>query len=106
MAKPFKVLRDRMSPESQQRSEALKRRLLMEASVAELRKAMNLTQEKLAMEMSISQAAVSSIENESDILISTLRRVLEAMGGTLKVIAVLPDKHEIEINQFREISTG
>ena len=78
----------------------------MEASVAELRKAMNLTQEKLAMEMSISQAAVSSIENESDILISTLRRVLEAMGGTLKVIAVLPDKHEIEINQFREISTG
>jgi len=56
--------------------------------------------------MSISQAAVSSIENESDILISTLRRVLEAMGGTLKVIAVLPDKHEIEINQFREISTG
>jgi len=35
--------------------------------------------------------------------ISTLRRFLTAMGADLKVIAEFPD-HDVEINQFNELS--
>jgi DNA-binding XRE family transcriptional regulator len=106
MAKPFKSLVRKMSPESRKRAEKLKNDLLTEASIRELREYMNRTQEMMAAEMGISQPAFSSIENGSDMLISTLRRVLEAMGGTLKVVAVLPDKKEIAIRQFRDLTAA
>jgi DNA-binding XRE family transcriptional regulator len=106
MAKPFKTLKNKMAPEGRRRADDLKKALLTEASIRELRQIMDLTQANLAAEMHITQAAVSNIENESDILISTLRRTLEAMGGALKIVAVLPNKQEIVITQFRDISAS
>ena len=47
----------------------------------ELREALELTQEQLAELMKVSQVAVSRMERRPDMYVSTLRRVIEAMGG-------------------------
>lgn len=59
-------------------------------------------QENLASKLHISQGAVSKIERQSDMYISTLRRCLSAMGGELQIIARLPDR-DIRITQFEDI---
>ncbi len=59
--------------------------------LAELRGALALTQEELAERLQISQSNVSRLEHRDDLLVSTLRQVVEAMGGELHVEAVFPD---------------
>ena len=56
-----------------------------------VRKALDLTQEQMAKLLGIGQDSVSRIESRSDMLISTLQSYIEAMGGSLKVIAEFPD---------------
>ncbi len=42
-------------------------------------------------QMQAPQSAVSRLENQSDCLLSTLRKYVGALGGTLEVRAVFPD---------------
>src|SRR6185295_14890558 len=83
MAKPFRNLLEKLPKERRDRIEARKRRLIREINLRELRQAMELTQQQLADTLKVNQAAISKMESQSDMYISTLRRVLEAMGGTL-----------------------
>ena len=53
-----------------------------EMTLRELRKARQLTQVSVARQLGISQDGVSRLEQRSDLLLSTLRRTVEAMGGT------------------------
>ena len=62
-----------------------------EMALQHVRKALDLTQEQMAKLLGIGQDSVSRIENRSDMLISTLRTYIEAMGGSLKVVAEFPD---------------
>jgi len=103
MAKPFKTLADKMSPANQAKAAALKTEILNDISLQELRRALKLTQEKLAASLGIKQAAVSKIESQSDMFISTLRRCIEAMGGSLKIVAKIQDR-EVTISQFEDVS--
>jgi transcriptional regulator with XRE-family HTH domain len=48
--------------------------------IDELRKAMTLTQQQMAETLQMSQAAVSKIERQTDMYVSTLRRFVAAMG--------------------------
>ena len=50
------------------------------------------TQEELAATLNLSQAELSRFENRGDHLLSTLRRYVEALGGTLEVSAVFGEK--------------
>ena len=63
---------------------------------------MRLTQEALADSLNIKQAAVSKMERRSDMYVSTLRKMVEAMGGRLQIIAVVPNG-KVGINQFGKI---
>ena len=103
MAKPFRHLLDKMPKERRERIEARKRELIREINLRELRQALELTQQQLAETLKVNQAAISKMESQSDMYISTLRRFLQAMGGTLKVVAEFPDG-EVVINQFSEES--
>lgn len=91
MARKFSELRKRMDPERQARNAERAAALVVAVDLAKLRGARNLTQEELAERLEISQSNVSRLENRDDILVSTLRQVVEAMGGELKVEAVFPD---------------
>ncbi len=99
MAKSFEILRARMSPERRAKNEARARELLAEIALQELRQSLNLTQEQVAEIMQLNQAAVSKMEHQSDMYISTLQKLVSAMGGKLKLVASFPDK-EVVINQF------
>ena len=73
-----------------------------EMTLRELRKARHLTQVSVARELGVSQDAVSRMEQRSDLLLSTLRRTVEAMGGSLSLIARFPDRPPVELAGIAE----
>ena len=73
--------------------------------LAELRGSLDLTQEELAARLSISQSNVSRLERRSDLLVSTLREVISALGGRIRLSAVFPDR-TVELLQFEDRSAN
>jgi transcriptional regulator with XRE-family HTH domain len=101
MARKYQTLRNRMSPEQKSRAEVQAKEMMAEMLLAEIRKSVGLTQEDLAKELGITQPSLSKLENQGDMQVSTLRRLIEALGGELEIIAHLP-RGDIRINQFSE----
>lgn len=69
-----------------------------EITLQELRQARKLTQVRLAKTLGISQDGVSRLEKRSDLLLSTLRKSVEAMGGNLSLIAEFPDREPLVLS--------
>lgn len=63
-----------------------------EMTLRELRHARKLTQVRMAKALGITQDSVSRLEKRSDLLLSTLRKTVEAMGGSLSLVAEFPDR--------------
>lgn len=99
MAKSFKNLLEGMPSESLTRVEARVEQMLLEMALQEIRQRRQLTQLEMADNLTVNQSAVSKMENQGDMHIGTLRKMVAAMGGKLKLIAQFPDE-EIVINQF------
>jgi DNA-binding transcriptional regulator YiaG len=102
MAKNFRDLRDRMTPERRARNTAATHALLAEMSIDELRRTRNFSQEDLAGILEIKQGAVSKQERRPDWHISTLRKYVKAMGGELQLVAKFPDR-SISLSNIGEI---
>ncbi|HEX6040207.1 XRE family transcriptional regulator [Longimicrobium sp.] len=62
------------------------------ATLPELREAQKLSQAELANRLSINQGACSRMERRNDMLVGTLRNVVAAMGGELRLVAEFPDR--------------
>ena len=103
MARKFSELRQAMTEERRERNEERAAAVLAAMDLAELRGAMEVTQEELAARLSIAQSNVSRLERRRDMLISTLREVVSALGGELHVSAVFPDG-AVELAQFDEVA--
>jgi hypothetical protein len=69
-----------------------------EMSLRDLRQALKLTQERIAEALDIGQDGVSRLEQRSDLLISTLRGYIEAMGGHLELIAEFPNRPPVVLS--------
>lgn len=69
-------------------------------ALQELRKAMKFTQQSIASELHMGQGNLSNLEKRTDVMISTLRRYIEAMGGSLKIIAQFPERPPVELSGF------
>lgn len=69
-------------------------------TLRDLRQAMRKTQEELATALHMGQDGISRLERRSDMLLSTLRGYVEAMGGDLKLIASFPDRPPVVIQQL------
>ena len=69
-------------------------------ALQELRKAMLFTQEQIAEELCMNQGNLSKLEKRTDLMLSTLRRYIEAMGGSLKLIAEFPERPPVEVSGF------
>lgn len=63
-----------------------------EMTLRELRHARRLTQVKIAKKFGVSQDSVSRLEKRSDLLLSTLRNTVKAIGGNLSLVAEFPDR--------------
>ncbi len=74
-----------------------------EMSLRELRHAVNKTQKTVARTLNMGQDGISRLEKRSDLLLSTLRNYVEAVGGSLTLLAQFPDKGPITLGGFGEI---
>ena len=70
---------------------------LLEMSLADLRKEVELTQAELAARVEISQAELSRAEARGDHKVSTIRRYLEALGFDLELVAVGTDGRRVKL---------
>ena len=73
-----------------------------EMTLRELRKARKLTQVRMAKQLGITQDSVSRLEKRSDLLLSTLRKTVEAMGGELSLVAEFPDRPPVVLQGIAE----
>jgi ribosome-binding protein aMBF1 (putative translation factor) len=103
MTKSFKELRDRMSADRQAKVASRTDELLATLPLHEIRQARMLSQVELAARLQVNQAAVSKVEHRADMYISTLRRHIEAMGGSLIIQAEFPEGR-YQIDSFDEIA--
>jgi transcriptional regulator with XRE-family HTH domain len=88
----------RLTPERRARIEAEADRLHAEyQTLKDLRRARELTQAQLADSLGVRQATIAQLEKRSDLMISTLRNYVEAMGGHLRLTVEFPDKTPVAL---------
>jgi len=63
----------------------------------ELRLALKLTQQQMAELLQIDQANVSRLEKRTDLMLSTLRQYIAAMGGELRLVVEFPDRPPVNL---------
>ncbi len=102
MAKSFSVLKAKMSSDAQRAVQEKVHAMMQEMPLAELRHARQLSQQDLADKLKVKQAAISKLERRADMYISSLRDVIQAMGGELEIKAKFPDG-DVKITQFESI---
>ena len=96
-----------LDPERRRRIEEIAAEpIAEEMTLRDLRKARALTRASVARELGIRQDAISRLEQRSDLLLSTPRRTVEAMGGSLSLIARFPDRPPVELAGIAERDTG
>lgn len=89
--KTFDEINTKLSPEAKQRARAEAHVELARTGYVELRKARKLTQAEVAEKLQISQPSVAALEQRADIMLSTLAKYIEALGGQLEINAVFPE---------------
>ncbi len=77
-----------------------------ELSLQDLRKALDLTQTAIAQRLRVGQDTVSRYEQRTDMLLSTLREYVRAMGGELTLVAKFPNRPPVKIRALGELSNG
>ncbi len=95
------------SPTQRKKVEARAAELIAEEmTLRELRQARKLTQVRLAKKLGITQDSVSRLEKRSDLLLSTLRKTVEAMGGRLSLVAEFPDRAPVVLSGIADDDPG
>lgn len=97
-------IRKKLSPERRRRIHARAAEILAEEmTLRELRKALNRTQTTVGGILGIGQEGVSLLEQRSDLLLSSLRGYVEAMGGSLTLIAEFPGHLPVALSGIAKI---
>ncbi len=101
---PFEEVFAEFSEERQERIKARAAELEAEyLTLQDLRKAHDLTQTTVAQALHVSQESVSQLEQRSDMLLSTLRGYVEAMGGELRLTAEFPGRNPVLLAGFGDL---
>ncbi|HJM49523.1 MAG TPA: XRE family transcriptional regulator [Alphaproteobacteria bacterium] len=98
MAKSLEQVLESLPPDEREAIAARTGVLLTkESTLRDLRKALDQTQVSVAQKLRIGQDSVSRLESRSDLLLSTLRGYIEAMGGSLELTARFPDRPPVRL---------
>jgi DNA-directed RNA polymerase specialized sigma subunit len=93
----------KLPPAQRRQVEARAAQLIAEEmTLRDLRHARKLTQVRVAKSLGISQDSVSRLEKRSDLLLSTLRKTVRAMGGSLSLVAEFPDRAPVVLSGIAE----
>ncbi|OWT57410.1 helix-turn-helix domain-containing protein [Candidimonas nitroreducens] len=95
-----KKLDDMMAALPAKRRARIERRAQELASLKDLRQAVERTQVDLAEALGVGQDTISRLEQRSDMLLSTLRRYVEGMGGKLELVVQFPDRPPVIIGHL------
>ncbi len=96
-------IRKELSPARRKKVEARAAQLIAEEmTLQELRRARKITQVRMAKELGIGQDGVSKLEKRADLMISTLRKTVQAMGGNLSLVAEFPDRLPVVLSGIAE----
>jgi transcriptional regulator with XRE-family HTH domain len=94
----------RLSGERRVRVDARAAELIAEEmTLRDLRRAQGRTQVHLARALGVKQETVSRLEKRSDMLLSTLRGYVEAMGGELDLLAKFPDRPPVRLKTLAAV---
>lgn len=100
MAKSFDELVKKTTTKKTQAKAALRtQELLGELLLSEVRQLTGKSQQQVADVLGIKQPSLSKLEKQTDMHISTLQKIVSALGGELEVLAKFPTG-TIRIDQF------
>jgi hypothetical protein len=100
MAKTFDDLVARtMSKASRKRAAKRTKALLREMLLGDLRKATGYSQKELAAKLRMKQPSLSKLENAGDMQVTTLQKIVGALGGEMEIVCKFP-KGDVRLVQF------
>ena len=73
------------------------------ATLRDLRIAASQTQQDMAQALGVRQDTISRLEQRSDMLLSTMRRYVEAMGGRLDLVATFPNRPSVKVAHLADM---
>lgn len=107
MPVPLKDVLDALPPKRRAELDRRFKALVHEVeSLKELRRISTKSQAKIAKTLKISQPAVSKIEKQTDMYLSTLRSYVEAIGGELDVIVRLPNRPPVKVKSLEDVTSS
>jgi DNA-binding transcriptional regulator YiaG len=86
------IKNETMSEQEQRQARILAERDLAEMELAELREALQVSQEMLARKLKVTQVAISRLERRPSVLVESIANYVQALGGKLELYAVLPNR--------------
>jgi plasmid maintenance system antidote protein VapI len=100
MAKSFDEVVKRTTTKKTRAKAARRTQVLLgELLLSEVRELTGKSQREVAESLGIKQPSLSKLEKQRDIQISTLQKIVKALGGELQVLAKFP-KGTVKIDQF------
>jgi transcriptional regulator with XRE-family HTH domain len=69
----------------------------------QLRLALKLTQEQMSKLLQIDQGNISQMEQNTDLMLSILRKYIADLGGDLKLVVEFPNRPQITLSGISEI---
>lgn len=100
----FAELRARMSPKAQEEAAAEALHLEAEMDLAEVRRALRMSQEEIAQILHVGQGSIAKMEKRTDMYLSSLRRFIEALGGELEITARFSERRSVKITNFADLA--
>lgn len=74
------------------------------ATLRDLRIAASQTQAYMAQALGVRQDTISRLEQRSDMLLSTMRRYVEAMGGQLDLVVKFPNRPSVKVVHISNVT--
>jgi transcriptional regulator with XRE-family HTH domain len=100
MAKSFDTLvRRNATKETRAKAAVRTQELFGELLLSEIRKLTGKSQRQVADSLAMKQPSLSKLEKQTDMQISTLRKIVQALGGDLEILARFPSG-TVKIEQF------
>jgi DNA-binding XRE family transcriptional regulator len=96
---------NKLPPTRRKKIDARAKELIAEElTLQNIRKAQKLTQEQMAKALNVGQDSISRLEKRSDMMLSTMRSYVEAMGGSLELVARFPKRAPVVIKSIQDVS--
>jgi DNA-binding transcriptional regulator YiaG len=86
------IKNETMTKGEQRQAHELAMRDLAEIELADLREALQVSQEELAKKLKVTQAAISRLERRPNVLLKSIANYIAALGGRLELHAVFPNR--------------